>query len=96
MKLLKLYAVIITKRTGHQKDNAVPWPIGAYLYWRPEIVQDNHGPGGGASYEATREPTHASFMSAERAQSCVDFMAEHYPGVHVEVVYFTGPHKEVT
>jgi hypothetical protein len=83
---LDIYAVRITGRTGHQRDND-HWRIGAYLRHRPEAYEDCHGPGGGASYDPTDLPR-ATFGSKDDADSIILFMHRRYPGVELTRVKF--------
>lgn len=84
---LELYCLRIIRREGHQKDNEGAWPIGSFIYWRPEIVEDNHGPGGWASYESTRYFTNALFKISQReAERMLKDFTKKWPGIVCEIV----------
>lgn len=80
LPMTRVYAVRIIDRTGHQSDNAY-WKIGAWLRYRPEQIEDNHGPGGGDTYEPRTLANEATFTTRAGADSIVKFMHKRYPGV---------------
>lgn len=81
-----IYAVRIKERTGHQTNNEY-WRVGSYLRFRPEIVEDNHGPGGFATYEPVALER-ASFGTKREALAIINFMRTTYAGVTCEIRRF--------
>jgi len=83
---LEVYAVKITGRSGHQKDNP-HWKIGNFLRHRPEITEDCHGPGGGETYRSV-EAENATFGSLNEANKIIRFMNRRFPEIAVMRVKF--------
>lgn len=64
------------------------WRLGTWLRFKPAVIEDNHGPGGFASYEPCLNATDATFTTREGAAAIVTFMNDHYPGVACEIHTF--------
>lgn len=86
-KPLEIYAVKIKARTGRQANNR-NWPIGAYLKYRPEQVEDVHGPGGWATYDPVVDISNATFEDKQGADGVIRFMQRRYAGVECELIKF--------
>lgn len=85
--MTRVYAVRIIDRTGRQSGND-HWKIGAWLRYRPEVIEGNHGPGGWATYAPCTQANEATFTTCIGANDIVRFMHQHYPGVECMVRSF--------
>lgn len=81
------FGLRIVRREGIQSANERAWPLGGWLFYRPE-VQDEMGPRGHATYLATNNVTSATFGSHGWALRVKTYMEKMWPGVIVQPTPF--------